>query len=165
MGHNICAIVGKCPIDEDKVKYYHLAVAYEENFAIVILEMDSIFYWSEKLNKSFESESENIDWACELVFFFANELGMETYAIIQTNYFAGIGDQYASLYKNGKPITSETSINDALQELGVVKGDSDEFDTINLGKYRQSELYYWDTHNQAEGKPNMIAGKIPKDNS
>ena len=95
MGHNICAIIGKKPINEDNLKKYGLALAYEENFAIIILDQDSIWYWSEKLNFSIESQSENIEWACELIFHFAKEIGLKKYAIIQTDYFGGIGSQCA----------------------------------------------------------------------
>ena len=166
MGHNICALISRKPIDENVIKKFQLAVAFEDEFAIVILEMDSIFYWSRKLNLSFESQNDKIDWACELVYHFANELGMERYAIIQTDYFAGIGEQSASLYKKGNLIIENKSINDVLKELGVKrKHFADEFDTLNLGEYRATEYYYWDNHNFADKKTNMIAGRIPKDSS
>jgi hypothetical protein len=164
MGHNICAIIGEKPINEDNVKKYQLAIAYEGNFAIVILERESIYYWGDKLNLSFESESNNIDWACELIFYFAKELGLKKYGIIQTDYFGGIGEQYASLYENGNILLNEKSINEILREIGVNKNSfKDEFDTLNLGEYRGTEQYYWETQNFADRKPNMIAGKIPKD--
>jgi hypothetical protein len=164
MGHQICAIIGKKPINEDTVKKYQLAIAYEDNFAIVILERESIYYWGDKLNLSFDSESDTIDWACELTFFFAKELGIEKYAIIQTDYFSGMGSQCASLYENGKAVIKEKDINEALHELGVSRThEKDEFDMINLSEYRASEYYYWETSNFADKQSNMIAGKIPKD--
>jgi len=163
MGHNICAIVGKTSINESKVKEYQLAVAFENEYAVVILDQESIDYWSEKLNLSYQSVSENINWACELVFFWAKELGLEKYGIIQTDYFGGMGSQWASLYENGKPLLTEKSINEVLQALGVSRTqEKDEFETINLDEYRESEYYYWDTSNFADKKSNMIAGKIPK---
>lgn len=164
MGHAICALIGKKPINEDNAGKYQLAIAYEDNFAIVILERESIYYWGDKLNLSFESESSTIDWACELVFYFAKELGFEKYGIIQTDYFGGIGEQCASLYENGKIVVQEKSINEILCQIGVIKNSyKDEFDILNLGEYRSTEHYYWDTENFADRKPNMIAGKIPKD--
>ena len=95
MGHNICALISRKPIDENILMKYQLAVAFEDEFAIVILEIDSIFYWSQKLNLSSESLNEKIDWACQLVFYFAKELKMSKYALIQTDYFAGVGTQSA----------------------------------------------------------------------
>lgn len=164
MGHNICAIVGRKPINEEKLKKYQLALAYEGDYAIIILEQDSIYYWGDKLNLSFHSASENIEWACEVTFHFAREVGLKIYGIIQTDYFAGLGEQCASLYEDGKVIIAERSIDDILCALGVIKTDSkDEFDTLNLGDYRHSEYYYWDTNNFAEIKGNMIAGRVPKE--
>lgn len=166
MGHNICAIIGKKPIDENVLKKFQLAVAYENGYAIIILERESVWYWSEKLDLSCESESDSIEWASELIFYFAKELGLEKYAIIQTDYFGGIGTQSASLYENGKPIITEKSINEVLHILGVSRTqEKDEFEMINLQEYRDSEYYYWSTSNFAEGKTNMIAGRIPKNNS
>ena len=163
MGHNICALISRKPIDENIFMKYQLAVAFEDEFAIVILEIDSIFYWSQKLNLSSESLNEKIDWACQLVFYFAKELKMSKYALIQTDYFAGIGTQSASLYENGTLTIENKSIN-VLKEIGVKRTPlADEFDTLNLGKYRATEYYYWDNHNFADKKENMIAGRIPKD--
>jgi len=164
MGHNICALISRKSIDEIGVKKFQLAVAFEDDFVIVILEMESIFYWSQKLDLSIESRNEKIDWDCELVHYFAKELKMEKYALIQTDYFAGIGEQSASLYENGNLIIENKSINDVLKRLGVNKGHfADEFDTLNLGEYRTTEHYYWDNYNFADKKTNMIAGRIPKD--
>lgn len=163
MGHNICALISRKPIDENILMKYQLAVAFEDEFAIVILEIDSIFYWSQKLNLSSESLNEKIDWACELVFYFAKVLKMSKYALIQTDYFAGVGTQSASLYENGTLTIENKSIN-VLKEIGVKRTPlADEFDTLNLGKYRATEYYYWDNHNFADKKENMIAGRIPKD--
>jgi hypothetical protein len=165
MGHNIYAIIGRKPINENNLRKYQLALAYEGDFAIIILERDSMWYWSDKLGISDESQSENIEWACELSFFFAKELGLEKYAIIQTDYLGGIGSQFAALYENGKVLIADTSINNVLKALGVATtGSTDEFDTINLGQYRNSEYYYWDSNNFADKAPNMIAGKIPGNN-
>ncbi|MES2556318.1 MAG: hypothetical protein V4604_09225 [Bacteroidota bacterium] len=165
MGHHICAIIGKQEsANIDIIKKYQLAAAFENNYVIIILKMDSIFYWSDQLNLSFDSESEDIDWACPLVFFFAQEIGFEEYAIIQTNYFGGMGSQCASLYRNGNCILKEVDINETLKALGVtVQTKTDEFEEINLDDYRASEYYYWTENNLAEDQDNMIPGKVPPD--
>jgi hypothetical protein len=95
MGHNINAIIGKTPINVNAVEKYGLAVAYEAEFSIIILDFESLNYWSSILSLSDESQSENLMWECELIFFFAKELGLEKFGLIQTNYFAGIGSQCA----------------------------------------------------------------------
>lgn len=160
MGHNICALIGKAPINKDKVREYGLAVAYENDFAIVILDWDQMQYWGGRLGYSTESHSEDIDWDCELSWFWAKELGWPKFAIIQTNYFAGMGEQSACLYNNAIKVIADTNINSVLEALGVVPlPDKDAFDTINLGEYRNTESYYWTTHNAATNKANMIEGK------
>lgn len=165
MGHHVSAIIGKKDkTNIEAIKNYQLAAAFESDFVIIFLETYSLGYWAEKLDLSIDSESLEIYWACPLVFFLAKEIGFEDYAIIQTDYFAGIGTQSASLYKNGLIVLEEKSINEVLKELGVKKGSSfDEFEAINLDKYRNSERYYYDSGNPAENMPNMIAGRIPED--
>lgn len=163
MGHQLSAIIGKAPINEDKVREYQLAVAYENGYAIVILDIYSLAYWVGKLNIDTKQVHQELPDADELSFFFAKELGWQTYAIIQTDYFAGIGEQHAMLFDKGRPLTDVLSINDVLRKLGVSAAEGkDEFDTLNLGEYRQSERYYWSANNLANDKINMIPGRIPE---
>jgi len=64
------------------------------------------------------------------------------YVIASTDYFSGAGEQCALLVKADK-VTYSESINVSLFHLGVTKGQfDDEFDTINLGKYRSNEDFY-----------------------
>ncbi|ASS48444.1 MAG: hypothetical protein A3D31_08225 [Candidatus Fluviicola riflensis] len=165
MGHNIHAVIGKkAETNTAIIKKYQLAAAFEKEYTIIILFDDSLFHWSDVLGSDIESESENLRWASPIVFKIAEEIGFEKYAIIQTDYFAGLGGQIASLYENATCLLKETDINDVLKELGVVtSGKNDEFDELNLGEYRTAELYYWDENNQADEMPNMIAGKVPED--
>lgn len=71
---------------------------------------------------------------------------------ISTNYFGGLGEQSAGLYKSKddgfdeiKYLSDEFDftarpINDILKEYGLNKNPNmDEFDTINLGRYRTNE--------------------------
>lgn len=165
MGHQLNAIIGKMPINEERLRYYQLAVAYESGWAIVILDADSMWYWDEKLGISAIDDNESIRWVGPLVFHFAKELGMQQFAIIETDYFSGMGEQSASLFDaTGKAVIANKSINEVLKALGVEKTitDTDEFDAIRLGAYRATEYYYWDTNNFAAGKTNMITGSIPK---
>ncbi|WP_300354964.1 hypothetical protein [Fluviicola sp.] len=165
MGHHIDAIIGrKAETNIDVIKKYQLAAAFEKEYTIIILFDDSMYHWSHILGCGIESESENLNWASPIVFQIAEEIGFEKYAIIQTNYFGGMGDQLASLYEHGTCLLKETEINHVLKELGVVTtGRNDEFDELNLGEYRAAEYYYWDENNFADERPNMIAGKVPED--
>lgn len=63
-------------------------------------------------------------------------------AYIETDYFGGTGTQSGILFKNGRviiePTQKENIINIILHELGVYREDGkDEFDSIELGKYRK----------------------------
>ena len=60
------------------------------------------------------------------------------FAIIQTDYFGGMGNQYASVYRYKDNIDKNVkTINQVLVHLGVIaNGRLDEFDTIGLDKIR-----------------------------
>ncbi|MCS3799530.1 hypothetical protein [Niastella sp. OAS944] len=60
------------------------------------------------------------------------------FAIISTDYFGGIGSQFASVYKNDTWVSKKiTTINEALAYLGVTsKAGLDEFDTVGLVNIR-----------------------------
>jgi len=65
-----------------------------------------------------------------------------TFALVMTDYFGGVGDQWASAYVNGRRIPDVRHVNDALRALGVQAiGEADEFDTVGLGKHRSSPDY------------------------
>lgn len=59
------------------------------------------------------------------------------FAVVYTDYFGGVGSQVAVAYRNGAPLDTDGTINDALRALGVVGRDGqDEFDTLGLGRHR-----------------------------
>jgi hypothetical protein len=69
-------------------------------------------------------------------------------AKITTDYFGGGGYQTAKLWEDGEVTYNKSSeydwgispINNVLKEMGVVSDSTmDEFDTINLGRYRSNE--------------------------
>lgn len=161
MGHHISAIIGKDKVDIEKIKELGLATAFESGYVIILFDLYSMCKLGEILNKSTDSNSENIEWNCELTHFLAKQIGLRKFALIETDYFAGIGDQYATYFNNGVKVLNDVSINEALRELGVEKKNNlDEFATINLGKYRNSQYFYWETNNPADKYENMIAGRI-----
>ena len=160
MGHVIDAIVGRTPIVEETVRKYGLAVVFENEYAIIFLDPYHIDYWSDYLQLNIESKSEKVNWDCDLVLFWAKELGLSKFAIINTDYFGGIGVQGACVYNGDIKIMADGSINRALEELGVrYNGKTDPFDVLQLYKYRNTEDYYSETFNRAIGKENMIPGK------
>jgi len=65
-------------------------------------------------------------------------MGHSITAIILTDYFGGVGEQYANVFEADKNVDlSINTISKALHYLGVKKGNHyDEFDAVGLIKYR-----------------------------
>jgi hypothetical protein len=66
-----------------------------------------------------------------------------TFAVIETDYFGGVGEQWALVYR-GTCLFDEniTQISPALKFLGVNhQNGMDEFDTVGLSKYRSMPEY------------------------
>ncbi|MCW3127112.1 MAG: hypothetical protein JWO03_2770 [Bacteroidetes bacterium] len=66
-----------------------------------------------------------------------------TYAIIQTDYFGGRGDQYANIFRGQENLDrSIIDINDTLAFLGVDRTkETDQFDMVGLGTHRHQPDY------------------------
>lgn len=65
------------------------------------------------------------------------------YAIIMTDYFAGMGNQYANVFINQENADEQVNtINQALKFLGVTAAPGkDEFDTVGLSSIRSQPEY------------------------
>jgi hypothetical protein len=65
------------------------------------------------------------------------------FAIIQTDYFGGVGEQWARVYRGTELADKEIDcISHALRFLGVICQDAmDEFDTVGLSKHRSMPDY------------------------
>ena len=158
MAHDIDLLIGRMPINIDKVKEFGLAVAFENNFAIVFLDNSHLWHWSQKLNLKDFSENENLNLGGELVHFFAKEIGLDEYIIAYLCF-----DFYGVLYKNSVVI-DEGEIDSVLKKLGVEHtSHRSAFHQLNLDDYRTAEIYYWkgdlDWVKYSKNK-NIIAGKI-----
>lgn len=144
MGHYITAIIGKGPIKKNVADDYDLPCFEHNDFMIIALDAAHSDYWAEKLDL-FDSSERQIILDCKTTHFFAKAIGLNKYAIINTDYFGGVGEQFAVVYENGETImpTKEGAINEALKMLGVkcVK-NLDEFDSICLGNYRNFDDYF-----------------------
>ncbi len=149
MGHNITALITQNPIDEQKAQEYKLPFVYEKDFCLIFLEALHTDYWCATIKKIRQIDLKDepelelpILSDGKFTHFIANELNIKTFALIETDYFGGAGTQWACVYAESKLIMpyTEGGINQALKEIGVIKEKSlDEFDTINLSKYRDYE--------------------------
>ncbi|MET7401532.1 hypothetical protein ABZS66_49430 [Dactylosporangium sp. NPDC005572] len=67
----------------------------------------------------------------------AAALATGPFALVMTDYFGGVGDQWACVFAGGRRVGGVERINAALRELGVERrGGLDEFDTVGLGAHR-----------------------------
>ncbi|MGR3616268.1 MAG: hypothetical protein ACU0BB_09515 [Paracoccaceae bacterium] len=149
MGHRISAIICKLPINYEKADELDLPVFVESDFAIIALDASHSDHWAEALGVGYNFLSDMMhDSAVTQAF--AKALGISKFALINTEYFGGVGEQHATAYENGQRTLCVTSdgINKALSMIGVTRSDNkDEFDSIGLGKYRHFDDHfekYWD---------------------
>ena len=158
MGHNTNALIGRMPINLEKIEFYGLAVAFENDFAIVFLDENHLFHWFKKLKLDYFSNNDNLQYGGDLVKFFAKEIGLKDYVITYLS-----DTFYGELYEDAVKV-DEGKINLILERLGVeVYNSQNEFHQLNLDEYRLSECYYWDAKiNWAQFRENVIAGRIDK---
>jgi hypothetical protein len=148
MGHCISALIAKAPIDLAAAGRLDLPVFVQSGFAIVALFPEHCDHWAEKLGLAHQGHS-GLLLDCPVTHAFAERLGLEKYALIETNYFGGIGEQWAAVYSGGRVDMQPTigGINAALQLLGVEREHGfDEFDTIGLAHHRSFDRFfekYW----------------------
>jgi hypothetical protein len=151
MAHHIVALIAKGPINEAKAKSFDLPVFSENKYVVLGLDSAHSDFWSEKLGFPYTSGDSVVSLDVPVIHHFAKEIGIEEYALIETDYFGGVGEQFAIYYKNEKAIHSSTAKNSiciVLKALGVetLKNDYDEFETVGLHRYRTFEDYfakYW----------------------
>jgi hypothetical protein len=146
MGHNISAIILKSNYDKSKAERFDL-FGKDLPFGLTLFHIDdyqtACWQYEMKTTGLLETSiTEN--------FIFPNEIAIAEvitiistdknplYALIKTDYFGGIGKQYASVYRYKENIDlNAIKINEFLVHLGVIKDRQlDEFDTIGLDKIR-----------------------------
>ena len=154
MAHSISAAILKGTYDSQQARQFELpAIELGEGLTLFPLHAGHCDAWSEKLDISDPPG----DWRplldVRVVHYFMSRLAPEPFfAVMETDYFGGAGDQAAVVYKGAQTVMpryeGETGpINNALKLLGVRRSRSqDEFDTVGLGRFRSfDELFraYW----------------------
>lgn len=159
MSHNIEAIVTKDKPIQLKLETLDLPIFSENGFHIIPLDVCHATYWGKQW-KVYEENGEHfggVNLICiRTIERIANEVGIANFALIATEYHAGIGNQAARVYQNNNEIKIEgkyftdnrfgligVDINSALNAIGVTRlNNLDEFDSINLSNYRSFEKYF-----------------------
>jgi hypothetical protein len=146
MGHHITALILKGNFNEEVAATFDLP-GKALGFNLTLFHVDHYYsaYWQFKFGLKELLKTPTTDYMI-----FPTELALAElmkkvsanadieFAIISTDYFGGMGQQFASVYKNETLVSeSITTINQALEYLGVKRKEGlDEFDTVGLGKIR-----------------------------
>lgn len=146
MPHNITALIVKGNLNHNKAIEFDL-IGKDLGFGLSLFHIDYCYsiYWQHKLMLTEQLDLKNID-SCDfpieisiavIVKYISYEIEPE-FAIIQTDYFSGLGKQNANAFKNSINVDkSIRTINQALKYLGFIANKGlDEFDTIGLDKIR-----------------------------
>ncbi|MFA7650119.1 MAG: hypothetical protein WCY06_07305 [Flavobacteriaceae bacterium] len=157
-------LVGKMPVNLEKVNEYGLAVAIENDFAIIFLDQTHLFHSSIKFNHlKYHSDNDKMEFGGDLVHFFAKEIGLKDYVIMHFSYNNTDGF-YGEFYKDAQKEDEGENINDLLKKLGVVVSDKeDEFHQLNFREYSSGSYFYLvGDANRANRYNNVIAGRIDR---
>lgn len=147
MGHHIKAIIGKRP-DVQKLAddwVYTKLIELPQEFAMVPMTIRLLEDIEELMEPSGSASQSELDGLDGSVICLLEQYSFRTkLAYIETDYFGGFGTQGGVLYENGQeeipPKVGSGTINVLLKELGAWrKPDVDEFDCLELGKYRHIE--------------------------
>ncbi len=154
MGHEITGLVARGAFEPDAVaRFEMLTKSLDEGLSLAFIDHYFSAYWQAKLGETGfmpHKSPRGLLIPDEAVLFrIARELlnhDEPHFAIIATNYFGGVGTQWAGVYRGTVREPNINSINDALRSLGVVaRDDLDEFDTVGLSRTRHppDELDIW----------------------
>ncbi|MET7345218.1 hypothetical protein ACIOEZ_08140 [Streptomyces sp. NPDC087866] len=151
MSHEVCALVVAGPVDTQRALSVDLRAALVHD-GISVFPVNHYFsaYWAAK-----RGNSALLDLPEDISLVFPTEAVLRDlvreitgtdrprFAIIETNYFGGIGDQWAVAFDGEERLTpDQASINQALAALGVrATPDRDEFDVIGLDRFRSNPDY------------------------
>jgi hypothetical protein len=143
MGHHISAVLLQGPYDEDKARAFDLRpIPLGSGITMFPLDPGYCDYWSEKLGVDGLLPHRPL-LNSQVVHHMMNAIQENPlFAVIETDFFGGIGDQAAAVYRGHKEVMApwvgyRGPINDALHHLGVVaRPPLDHFDTVGLREYR-----------------------------
>lgn len=157
MGHIIQGMIGSqralLPVQQRYGRSRVIELSYGVCFLPVTEEFFDAIPDDGRSTEKIEANGFGFLWLCpKLIALLKDASGSESIAYIETEYFGGEGGQGALVAKDGQivfgPSGDDQSINTALRMIGVKHGDAcDEFDTIELGRYRSNEdwLENWTT--------------------
>lgn len=147
MGHCIKAVIGKRPDIQRLAEDWVCAklTGLPQDFAMVPVTIRLLEDVEECIELDEIEGFPGLDGLDSSVLWLLENYSFRTkLAYIETDYFGGVGTQGGVLYENGhekiSPQTGSGTVNVLLKELGAWrKPNADEFDCLELGKYRHIE--------------------------
>jgi len=145
MPHHITAIILKGPFFEEKAKEFDLVpIPLPQGLTMFHIDLYYSVCWQYKLETQGQLKLYNAkpwfpdDIALAHIMNTISVNKEAEYAIITTDYFGGIGEQWANVFRGEENIGKDMNwINEALRMLGVIaEKPHDEFDTVGLSNYR-----------------------------
>ncbi|MCR9154430.1 MAG: hypothetical protein NXI09_10000 [Bacteroidetes bacterium] len=156
MGHAIDLFIAPKPIKETKVLDLGFALIHEEGYVLIPLHELNVDSFEIENNIEDDDYGENIALDTKVMQELARVLGAKSYVIASLDTPDFIGSTYVGAQK----IKHEVPINQALHALGVPAKNGSEFDYLNLGAYRQTELYYLEAYVNHKDRSNIQRGHI-----
>ncbi|MEZ5326524.1 MAG: hypothetical protein R3F19_15865 [Verrucomicrobiales bacterium] len=150
MGHYISAIVCKPSANVERLAEFDLPILWMGSYLIVPMDPSHFDDWTERLGLGWGITESKVSIDGPFAHYLAEIVASGNYALIETTYAGGVGDQAAAVYEIGNPApvfcserVKRGAINTALRLVGV-KADIglDEFDTLGLGQLRDFEDYF-----------------------
>jgi hypothetical protein len=137
------ALVAALPVNLEAAAEFDLTVLERAGFAVVPLHSAHSDAWTERLNLEPRVSQSAVMLDLPVTRALARAIGCERYALLETDYFGGVGTQRAALFEDDAPILESDSINAVLARLRVARAvDKDEFDTLELGALRSTEPFF-----------------------
>lgn len=139
LGHNISALVTREVFDETIPGRLFLPVFRYNDVSIIGLHADVHTYWEREWNWEYDNYKSDAVLEDNLTLRFSEMMRLNSFAFVATEYFGGVGEQWASLpSKQGwKPLKKKNPINLALKKIGVKSTSGmDEFEVSGLNNHR-----------------------------
>lgn len=145
MGHNIAGVISAGEFSGLN-EYETNAVKLARGYSLVFMDHHYTEHWAHKLGvvgrlelPSVMKDPMLLPYERVIVELLRRTCTADTFAIVWTEYFGGVGDQRGAAYKGTMLLESDGTINGALQRLGVFRGEhQDEFDVLGLQHIRSN---------------------------
>jgi hypothetical protein len=155
MGHCLSGVLVHSNYDDGAIKKFDLRpVKLLANIVLLPTTNCYLDHWEKVLDVTGSVSDRPFSNVCVLHHMVRQAVGAGRYAVFDTDYFGGQGDQSAAVYEKENVIMPPTvaakgPINAALRLLGVHRGlFTDAFARVGLDRYRQSDDFYSDYETQ-----------------